>query len=117
MPALALEVGLGSHHVSDLLFRPWWGRLVSLEFRNARFVRGRDVVIRSALSRHSESFGRYHRQRMSPRSSKDRVGDGHRGQTILSIDRDCQHSLRGFERYVASTRCAAELLHGIRQAR
>lgn len=61
MPA---EVGLGAQDVGDLLFRPWRDSLVSLEFRNARLICSRDVVVRSVLVGHGESFGRYHRQRM-----------------------------------------------------
>lgn len=64
MQAVGLEVGLGAQHLGDLLLRPRRDGLVSLELRNTRLIRSRDVVVRSVLVGHGESFGRHHRQRM-----------------------------------------------------
>ncbi len=61
---MVIEVGLGAHNVGDLLLWPRRNGFVSLELRNARLTRCWDVVVRSFLVGHGESFGRHHRQRM-----------------------------------------------------
>lgn len=75
MPAVSLEVGLGAQHVGDLILRPRWDGLVSLELSNTRLIRSRAVVVRNVLVGHGESFGWHHRQGM-PIPTRAVVHDG-----------------------------------------
>lgn len=60
MPAVILDVGIGTEDVGEVLFGTGRDRLVGLKLGEARLIRGESVLLRCCVfvAAHGGSFGR-----------------------------------------------------------